>query len=93
MMLRVTSQEFQEWRSSLITKLFFEYLISRADDEGEFIKADFFAGALPIADMNTLTYTAGQARAFQEIGEITYEDIEEYYAKEIGSDTDNSSEV
>ena len=87
-MIKIDSQEFQEWRNSFTTNLFFDYLLARANDEGEFIKADFFAGALPTKDMNTMTYVAGQSRAFQEIGEITYKDIEEYYEKEIGSDTD-----
>lgn len=92
-MHKISELEFQEWRNSYATEFFFDYLLSRADDVGEGIKKDFYGGALPYNDMSSMTYQAGQARAFQEIGDITYKDIEGHYEEEIESDTDEGTGV
>jgi len=53
-MLKISRDEFKEWQSSAITELFFQHLIDRANDEGENILMDFFAGEIPTNEIHAM---------------------------------------
>jgi hypothetical protein len=87
-MLKINKQDHQEWLENPVTQVVHKFLNDWADREGNFVKEDFIDGKLHTMNMMAITLQAGKARAWKEVSEVDYEEIEAFYEKEIRQDTD-----
>ncbi|MFV2058126.1 MAG: hypothetical protein ACC707_16795 [Thiohalomonadales bacterium] len=87
-MLKISRQEWEEWREGLTTKIFLDYCKALSEREGDFAKKDFLGGAFHNRNMLDVAVVSGKAIAWSELGEINYEEIEVFYEKERESHTD-----
>lgn len=81
-MIRINSEDFKEWRESLATEIFLQYLKDLSDREANNIKEDFLNGALHSQEMGSIAVVEGKAIAWAEASDIDHEEMENFYAKE-----------
>ena len=83
--------EFEEWKNSPITKEVLKYLEDLTQRDCRFIVQDFVSGVLHTMDKESMALNEGKNIARLELGEIDYEEIEEFYEKEREPDQDPES--
>jgi len=59
-----------------------KYLKDLVKRDCQFLEDDFRNGVLHLADQQSMALNEGKAIAREEIADITYEEIEEFYEKE-----------
>jgi hypothetical protein len=80
--MRLTKDQFKEWRESEATEVFLKYAADLANREGELVKESFRCGGLHTVDMNYISQQSGKAIAWEELSDINFEEIEQYYEDE-----------
>jgi hypothetical protein len=66
--------------------VFLKYCKDLSEREGEFIQLSFIGGGLHLQDMHYVSQQAGKAIAWEELGDIDYEEIEAHYEREPNKD-------
>lgn len=90
-MLRISKQEWEEWRGSLATEILLKYCSDLSAREGDFAKQDFLSGSFHNRNMLDVAVVSGKSIAWAELGDIDYEEIEEFYEQKRESNQDNAA--
>ena len=90
----ISEDDFNEWKENIVTIQLFKYLEDLCKRDVQYLAEDFMAGALHLADKESMALNEGKAIARAEIVEITYEEIEEFYnAKQEEREPDQAEEA
>ena len=89
----ISEDDFNEWKDNIVTIQLFKYLEDLCKRDIQYLAEDFMAGALHLADKESMALNEGKAIARAEIVEITYEEMETFYERPEEREPDQAEEA